>query len=102
MLCYHSYRFTINSASGEIRTVQPLDYETQIQHVLDVQALDSAPDSRSTTIKVTVNVNDMPDSVPIFTQTIYEVSVPEEMTGAVVTTVEVCFVINFNIYRNCH
>ncbi|KAL5018742.1 hypothetical protein ScPMuIL_004464 [Solemya velum] len=80
--------FTINSATGEIRTVQPLDYETQTQHILDVQALDSAPDARSTFVKVTVNVNDVQDSVPLFTQDLYEVSVPEGSVGAIVTTVE--------------
>lgn len=70
-------RFSINSNTGAITTVQPLDYETQRVHYFLVLARDNAVDSRTGTATVTVNVQDVQDSVPIFTETNYAVSVPE-------------------------
>lgn len=70
-------RFTINSNTGAITTLQPLDYESQRTHYFLVLARDNAVDSRTGTATVTVNVQDVQDSVPIFAEPNYAVSVPE-------------------------
>jgi hypothetical protein len=71
------YRFRINGNTGAITTLQPLDYETQRTYYFLVLARDSAVDSRTGTATITINVQDVQDSVPIFTETNYAVSVPE-------------------------
>ena len=81
--------FTINANSGQITTVQPLDYEAQSQYLLVVEAQDSAVDRRSSTATVTINVLDVEDNVPIFVRTLYEANVPENDNSALVTTVTV-------------
>ena len=84
------FRFTINSQSGEISTVQALDYESQSQYVLQVEAIDSAVDRRVGTSSVTVNVIDVQDEIPIFVQVSISTSVNENANlGTVVATVTV-------------
>jgi hypothetical protein len=61
--------FTINSQSGEISTLSPLNYETRSQYVFIVEAVDSPIDRRTGTATVTVNVNDLQDQVPLFVET---------------------------------
>ncbi|WAQ95903.1 STAN-like protein, partial [Mya arenaria] len=60
--------FTINSASGAISNLQPLDYETRNQYIFSVVATDNGFPSRSAVVSVTVNVNDLDDNIPIFDQ----------------------------------
>ncbi|KAL8559117.1 hypothetical protein ACOMHN_046165 [Nucella lapillus] len=82
-----SSRFAINRNSGTITTVDALDYETQSQYLLVVEAADSAVDRRSSTVTVTVNVLDVEDNVPIFVRSLYEASVVENSVNALVITV---------------
>ena len=89
-----SRSFTINANSGQITTVQALDYETQNQYLLIVEAADGAIDRRSSTVTVTIQVLDVEDNVPVFVRTLYEVSVPENSNTALVTTVTVSCVLS--------
>ena len=83
-------RFTINSQSGEISSTRTLDYEAQSQYVLIVEAIDSPVDRRTGTATVTINVLDVQDSIPIFTEVSISTSVNENANlGSVVTTVTV-------------
>ncbi|XP_042232357.1 cadherin-99C-like [Homarus americanus] len=79
--------FNIASDTGEIRTKQALDYEKQQVHLLVVTAKDGAPDPRLSTATVTVLVSDMGDEPPVFSQQVYEATVPENLPDALLTTV---------------
>lgn len=79
--------FTINSKSGELRTKVALDYETQKDYAFVVTAKDGAPDMRLGTATVTVEVKDISDELPKFTQSMIEVKVPENVPDMKIATV---------------
>ncbi|XP_014378445.1 protocadherin Fat 4 [Alligator sinensis] len=68
--------FTINWATGEIRSVRPLDREKLAQYVLTIKAFDKGTPLQSTMVKVIVNILDENDNAPRFSQ-IFSASVPE-------------------------
>ncbi|KAK3608192.1 hypothetical protein CHS0354_039207 [Potamilus streckersoni] len=76
--------FAINPNTGQITTLQPLDYESQNQYIFEVLAVDRASDSRTGTVSVTVIVTDVQDSVPLFTQQIFTANVAEGNDNAFV------------------
>ncbi|XP_061390699.1 cadherin-99C [Musca vetustissima] len=80
--------FSINGSSGEIRTSKALDYEKQNEYRFVVTAKDGAPDARLGTASVTVQVRDLPDEVPKFTDTHIDVKVPENEPDFLVATVQ--------------
>ncbi|XP_062617608.1 cadherin-99C-like [Saccostrea cucullata] len=63
--------------SGLIRTTTPLDYETRTSHVILVLGIDGGASSRTGTATVTVNVQDVQDTIPLFTETNIVGSIPE-------------------------
>uniref|UniRef100_A0A8C1LBI5 Protocadherin-related 15a n=1 Tax=Cyprinus carpio TaxID=7962 RepID=A0A8C1LBI5_CYPCA len=75
--------FTIN-AMGSIFTVVPLDRETRSQYDLIVEASDGAVDPRRTTITLLVEVTDINDNSPVFSQPIYTISIPENTPAGTV------------------
>ena len=79
--------FSINSKTGEIKTKAALDYETQKEYKFVVTAKDGAPDMRLGTATVTVEVKDIPDELPKFSESLIEVKVPENVPDMKVTTV---------------
>lgn len=79
--------FTINTNSGEIRTTNALDYETQSSFKFIVTAKDGAAEPRHGTAMVMISVNDVPDEVPKFIDTLIEVRVPENIPNYRLTTV---------------
>ncbi|XP_040218008.1 protocadherin-15 isoform X6 [Rana temporaria] len=71
------FRITTN---GSIYTSVKLDREVRDTYELTVEATDSAPaDPRRSTITLTITVTDIDDNSPVFTNTSYSVSVPENM-----------------------
>lgn len=74
-------------------TSKALDYETQEQHKVIVTAFDAAPDSRSSTATVTINVQDVQDMIPVFPQKTYNSQVPENENDYLVAEIEVTFFI---------
>ncbi|KAI0235644.1 Cadherin-99C [Lamellibrachia satsuma] len=80
--------FNIDATNGQIRTKQPLDYEAATSHTLEVTAYDAAADSRSVTVSITVEVEDVEDMIPIFKEQLYVASVPENEANYLVTEVE--------------
>ncbi|XP_043110530.1 protocadherin-15a isoform X8 [Puntigrus tetrazona] len=68
--------FTING-TGSIFTAVPLDRETRSWYDLIVEASDGAVDPRRSTITLLVEVTDINDNSPVFSQPIYNVNVQE-------------------------
>ena len=83
--------FQINEDTGEIRTSQALDREAAKTHQLYVTATDMAADPRTAVANVTIVVEDVDDVTPVFSQSSYEASVPENRGNFEVVTVEVRF-----------
>ncbi|KAL0881810.1 hypothetical protein ABMA27_001590 [Loxostege sticticalis] len=69
--------FNIDNATGLISTNTQLDYEQTKEYAFVVTATDGAIDKRFGTASVTVQVEDIPDEVPVFPQSLYSVHVPE-------------------------
>ncbi|XP_075469162.1 protocadherin-23 isoform X2 [Ascaphus truei] len=67
-------KFAINRHSGAITLVASLDYEKISQHYLRIQASDSV---HQTEAEITIEVLDVNDNPPLFTQDSYKVTVPE-------------------------
>ncbi|XP_061767767.1 protocadherin-15a isoform X1 [Nerophis ophidion] len=75
------------SANGSIYTRVPLDRELRSRYELVVEASDGAVDPRRTTLTLTVEVKDIDDNSPVFSQQAYAVSVPENSpVGTVILT----------------
>ncbi|KAL3875971.1 hypothetical protein ACJMK2_033865 [Sinanodonta woodiana] len=79
--------FFINLTTGQITTLQMLDYEFQSHYIFEVLAVDLASDSRTGTVSITVFVTDVQDSVPLFTQQIFTANVAEGNDNAFVVSV---------------
>ncbi|CAG2241920.1 unnamed protein product [Mytilus edulis] len=69
--------FTINANSGQITTVAVLDYEAKQFHEIVVQATDQGANPRIGTTTVRINVNDLQDEIPRFTNENYEATILE-------------------------
>lgn len=74
-------QFSIDSVTGEIQVVAPLDYESEREYTLRVRAQDNGrpPLSNNTGI-VSVQVTDVNDNPPIFVSTPFQASVLESAT----------------------
>lgn len=85
----HPDLFTI-SANGSIYTRVPLDRESRSHYDLVVEASDGAVDPRRTSFTVSVQVTDIDDNSPVFSQQTYVVNVPENSpVGTVVLQLSV-------------
>ncbi|NWS78157.1 PCD16 protein, partial [Crotophaga sulcirostris] len=71
----HGY-FSIDSASGQLRTSLPLDHESQAVLVLDVQARSGSPPAYSNT-RVKISVSDVNDNAPVFPAPSDSILLPE-------------------------
>uniref|UniRef100_A0A8C6SKB1 Cadherin, EGF LAG seven-pass G-type receptor 3 n=1 Tax=Neogobius melanostomus TaxID=47308 RepID=A0A8C6SKB1_9GOBI len=71
-------QFSIDSVTGEIQVVAPLDYESEREYTLRVRAQDNGrpPLSNNTGI-VSVQITDVNDNPPIFVSTPFQASVME-------------------------
>lgn len=79
MVFYHS--FNITPTTGELYLAASLDYENRTSFPITVTAIDN-PDgdtqnTRSATVTITINVEDVNDNSPVFTKQVYEASVVE-------------------------
>ncbi|XP_057205827.1 protocadherin Fat 1 isoform X2 [Triplophysa rosa] len=70
--------FSINSQTGDIFVMGPLDYEVSPQHYLTVKAVAGGKLSLSDTATVTVRLLDVNDNSPEFSQNIYSAAVSED------------------------
>ncbi|XP_059190480.1 protocadherin-23 [Centropristis striata] len=69
--------FTLEEKTGLLFLSAPLDYETQRFHRLTVRAVDHGLPSLSSTQTLTVEVGDVNDQAPVFSQSVYNASVAE-------------------------
>ncbi|XP_034563499.1 protocadherin-15-like isoform X4 [Notolabrus celidotus] len=75
-LVNHQKLFSIN-ATGAIRTTVPLDREIKGHYFLIVEAWDGAVDPRRSRLTLLVNVLDVDDNSPTFSQQTYNIILPE-------------------------
>ncbi|XP_074068883.1 protocadherin beta-16-like [Macrotis lagotis] len=72
----------------ELMLIKALDREVQPEFTLTLTAIDGGSPPRSGTVRVRIAVLDINDNAPVFTQTRYEVRIPENNSiGALVATV---------------
>ncbi|NXN70978.1 CDHR2 protein, partial [Himantopus himantopus] len=87
-----SKNFTINEATGEMHSKEPLDREAledeQGQMVVTVEVYDHGVPQLNTLVNVTITVGDINDNVPVFLNKSYEFSVFEDSPGSLVGEVE--------------
>lgn len=69
--------FTIDLESGIISTTQVLDQEEIQQHKLRVRAVDGGVPALISDITVTVDVTDLNDNAPVFTEHAYQTTISE-------------------------
>ncbi|MGH0190740.1 UNVERIFIED_CONTAM: hypothetical protein FKN15_050636 [Acipenser sinensis] len=73
-------QFNIDSVTGEIQVVAPLDFEVEREYALRVRAQDAGrPPLSNNTGMVSVQVVDVNDNAPIFVSTPFQVSVLENV-----------------------
>nr|AVM85894.1 E-cadherin [Oopsacas minuta] len=68
--------FSINAENGHLNLVQILDFETQPEYFLTLKVFDNTHFSLH---KVHILIVDIDDSIPIFSQPIYEINIPESI-----------------------
>ncbi|CAH1776950.1 unnamed protein product [Owenia fusiformis] len=71
--------FRVDSKTGDLSVVQPLDYEDFRQYHLSVKAVDGGTPPLSNTANVKINVTDYNDEKPIFGQDVYSVTLREDV-----------------------
>ncbi|KAM9769203.1 protocadherin Fat 1a isoform 1-T2 [Menidia menidia] len=69
--------FTIDRDTGIISTVKVLDHEEIQQHKLRVRAVDGGVPALSSDVFVTIDVADLNDNAPVFTQHTYKTTISE-------------------------
>ena len=67
----------MNNQSGDLSLSRPLDYETAVQHVLNISASDLGQPRRQTFTDVTVHVTDVNDNSPVLEPRTVQVSLEE-------------------------
>ncbi|CAL8106487.1 unnamed protein product [Orchesella dallaii] len=80
--------FSVDPITGEVSTKTALDYEKQRLHYVVVTARDNSPSPRIATATMTIAIEDVPDTEPVFNRFSYEVSIPENLRATKVTRVE--------------
>lgn len=82
-------QFAIDTMSGEVSLVKPLDYEVIKNYRLVIRAQDGGSPSRSNTTQLLVNVKDVNDNVPRFYTSLFQESVLESVpTGYSIVRVQ--------------
>ncbi|TRY58859.1 hypothetical protein DNTS_034152 [Danionella cerebrum] len=80
--------FRLDSQTGDIFVMEPLDYESASQHVLTVKATVTGKESLSDTATVTIRLLDLNDNSPAFSQKVYSSRISEDAKlGSTVLTV---------------
>ncbi|XP_063379045.1 protocadherin-like wing polarity protein stan [Cydia fagiglandana] len=72
-------QFSIDSLSGDVSLVKPLDYEQLRNYRLVIRAQDGGSPSRSNTTQLLVNVKDVNDNSPRFYTSLFQESVSENV-----------------------
>lgn len=75
-------KFQVNSSSGVVMLMSPLDYESAPLRTLTIRASDSDPEGHAqyTDFYLHVHVDDVNDNAPEFADSLVTVSVPETLS----------------------
>ncbi|CAM5108710.1 unnamed protein product [Eretmochelys imbricata] len=71
-------KFSIDSATGAIFIIESLDYESSHEYYLTVEATDGGTPSLSDVVTVNINVTDINDNTPVFSQDTYTAVISED------------------------
>ena len=83
-------RFSIDGVSGELRVINGLDYETTPMYNLTVTATDNGTPPLSSDVLVSIQVIDVNDNHPVFSQSVYRGQLLENLpAGQSIATVVV-------------
>ncbi|XP_076265474.1 protocadherin-like wing polarity protein stan isoform X1 [Rhynchophorus ferrugineus] len=72
-------QFAIDSLTGDVSLVKPLDYETLRNYRLVIRAQDGGSPARSNTTQLLVNVKDVNDNAPRFYTSLFQESIQENV-----------------------
>ena len=72
--------FEVDAINGTIKTLKEFDRETQDKYIVPVVATDRGSPPLSSTVVVTVNIEDKNDNDPTFLKSIYDASIPENVS----------------------
>ncbi|GLV44458.1 starry night [Carabus blaptoides fortunei] len=72
-------QFSIDSLTGDVSLVKPLDYESLRSYRLVIRSQDGGSPSRSNTTQLLINVKDINDNVPRFYTSLFQESVSESV-----------------------
>jgi protocadherin-15 len=81
--------FTINRMNGEIHTKERLSHKKRNEYEFMVRASDRGARPLSNEIRIKISVKEVPDIVPIFAKSQFDVKVPENVADTLVTRVEI-------------
>lgn len=70
-------KFGINSTTGALRILEPLDYDTVNRYHLNVTATDLGFEPHQATAMITIALTDVNDNPPKFNQTLFKAYIPE-------------------------
>uniref|UniRef100_A0A8D0HJY6 FAT atypical cadherin 1 n=1 Tax=Sphenodon punctatus TaxID=8508 RepID=A0A8D0HJY6_SPHPU len=71
-------KFSIDSTKGAIFIIENLDYESSHEYYLTVEATDGGTPSLSDVVTVNINVTDINDNTPVFSQDTYTAVISED------------------------
>ncbi|KAL4640550.1 protocadherin Fat 1 isoform X2 [Arapaima gigas] len=71
-------RFRVDSRTGDIFVIEPLDYEISHEYYLTVEAADGGTPPLSDLATVSINLTDVNDNSPVFSQDVYSAVVGED------------------------
>ncbi|VDK26151.1 unnamed protein product [Anisakis simplex] len=72
--------FMLDSETGSLKLAQPLDYELAQHLTVSIIATDSGSPPLSSRCSVEIEILDVNDNAPHFTQSIYKATIPENST----------------------
>lgn len=75
--CSLSGLFVLNNQSGALSLARPLDYESAVQHVLNISASDMGEPRRQAFSDIKIHVTDANDNSPVLQSRIIRTSVEE-------------------------
>ncbi|XP_057698824.1 protocadherin Fat 1a isoform X1 [Corythoichthys intestinalis] len=70
--------FSVDPGTGDIFVITPLDYETSPEYYITVEATDGGSPPLSDMATVNINVTDVNDNAPVFSQRVYTAVVGED------------------------
>ena len=85
-------KFSLNSSTGVVKLVHPLDYESTKEYYLVIRAMDQDPrDPRTAKSTLVVYVIDVNDNHPTFLDETTVVDIPENTAVGMLSLLPHCF-----------